>query len=156
MTLKKIMVTLDGSELAECVLPHVEAFLKAFPNSNVVCVRVVEPIQINLDAEIYSKKKINISAMESERKSAAKDYLATVIERIKGDSSKLNSDVIVGRVAESLTDYAKKNNIDLFIIATHGRSGINRWVRGSIADKIIRSANVPVLMVRAPGIKGGI
>jgi nucleotide-binding universal stress UspA family protein len=43
------------------------------------------------------------------------------------------------------------NDFDLIIIATHGRSGVSRWVWGSVAERILRSACVPVLMVRAPG-----
>ena len=68
----------------------------------------------------------------------------------------LHSEVLVGSVAESLSDFTEKNGFDLILIATHGRSGISRWVRGSVADKILQSSNIPVLMVRAPGTRGGI
>ena len=64
--------------------------------------------------------------------------------------------MIVGRVTESLIDHAHDTGVDLILIATHGRSGITRWVMGSVADKIIRSADIPVLMVRAPGSQGGV
>jgi nucleotide-binding universal stress UspA family protein len=63
---------------------------------------------------------------------------------------------MVGKVAESIADYATKNGVDLIIIATHGRSGVSRWVWGSVADRVLRSACVPVLMVRAPGCVPGI
>ena len=59
-------------------------------------------------------------------------------------------------LTEKLIDYAERNDVDLILIATHGRSGVRRWVRGSIADKVLRAANIPVLMVRAPGSEGGI
>ena len=59
--------------------------------------------------------------------------------------------VLVGPVADKLVDYVDANEIDLVLIATHGRSGISRWVRGSIADRVLRSARAPVLMVRAAG-----
>ena len=58
---------------------------------------------------------------------------------------------ITGRVAEKLVDYCVENNVDLIIIATQGRSGVTRWGRGSVADKILHSSTIPVLMVRAPG-----
>jgi nucleotide-binding universal stress UspA family protein len=151
---KKIMVPLDGSELAECVLPHVEAFIKGFKISNVILVRVLEP-EISNGREYSIDTKI-ITKRESERKSSAKDYLNHVVNRLKHEGTALHTDVIVGRVTESLIDYTEKNDIDLILIATHGRSGVSRWIRGSIADKILRSANKPVLMVRAPGTKGGI
>ena len=78
------------------------------------------------------------------------------MNRLKHEGVALHPEVIVGRVTESLADYAVKNDVELIIIATHGYSGITRWVRGSVADKILRSANMPVLMIRAPGTKGGI
>ena len=90
------------------------------------------------------------------RKSAATDYLNQVAKQLKQEGTTVQAKVIVGRVTESLIDCAEQNDVDLILAATHGRSGVTRWVRGSVADKILRSANVPVLMVRAPGTKGGI
>jgi nucleotide-binding universal stress UspA family protein len=154
---KKIMVPLDGSELAECVLPHVEGFIKGFPESKFVFVRMVEPTPIpTIPGNGRTIKPISLEDRDAERKSNAQDYLNNVIDRIKTKPSNLDAEVIVGRVADGLADYVRKNDIDLILIATHGRSGISRWVRGSVADKVLRSANVPVLMVRAPGTKGGI
>ena len=93
---------------------------------------------------------------ETAGKSAAKDYLEQVINRLKHEGVELHSEVFVGRVADILADFSEKNDFDLILIATHGRSGVNRWVRGSVADKILHSSNIPVLMVRAPGTRGGI
>jgi nucleotide-binding universal stress UspA family protein len=59
-------------------------------------------------------------------------------------------------VAESIAEYAEKNSADIILIASHGRSGISRWVMGSVADRILRSARVPVMMIRAPGCLPGI
>jgi len=152
---EKIMVPLDGSELAECVLPHVEGLIKGCHVSNVVFVRVVEPPttshygEVSISPEIYEET-------QSARKYKAKDYLDQIKNRLKYEGTELHSEVLIGRVADSLADYTEKNDIDLILIATHGRSGVTRWVRGSIADKILRSSRVPVLMVRAPGTKGGI
>lgn len=151
---KKIMVPLDGSDLAECVLPHMEAFIKGFNVYNVVLVRVVEPErayygEFSIDPEIVAES-------ESARKSAAKDYLNQVANRVKHETSELHTEVITGRVSEGLADYAEKNDIDLILVATHGRSGVTRWVRGSVADKILRSSKIPVLMVRAPGTEKGV
>lgn len=151
---EKIMVPLDGSELAECVLPHVEGFIKGCHVSNVVFVRVVEPITAPVGNVYIGREESR--ERESTRKSAVKDYLNQIVDRLKHEGTELHSEVLVGRVADSLADYTEKNDIDLILIATHGRSGVTRWVRGSIADKILRYSNVPVLMVRAPGTKGGI
>ena len=152
---KKIMVPLDGSELAECVLPHVETFVKGFNLRDVILVRVVEPEMPSYHGEVPDDPQ-TIAQREADRQSSAKDYLNKVATRIKHEGTTVRAEVLVGRVTESLAEYAEKNDIELILIATHGRSGVTRWVRGSVADKILRSANVPVLMVRAPGTKGGI
>ena len=60
------------------------------------------------------------------------------------------------RSRRPLADYATKNQVDLIVIATHGRSGVSKWVWGSVADRTLRSACIPVLMVRAPGCVAGI
>lgn len=151
---KKIMVPLDGSELAECVLPHVEAFIQGYNIPNVTLVRVEEP-ESPYHGE-YSIDHAILAERESAGKSLALDYLNQILDRLKHDGTALKAEVLVGRVSESLSDYAEENGIDLILIATHGRSGVTRWVRGSIADKILRSSKAPVLMVRAPGTERGI
>jgi nucleotide-binding universal stress UspA family protein len=152
---QKIMVPLDGSELAECVLPHVEAFVNGFNLRDVILIRVVEPEAPSYQGEFPEDPRA-VAQRQASRKSSAQDYLDKVATRIKHEGTTVRAEALVGRVTEILADYAEKNGIEIILIATHGRSGVTRWVRGSVADKILRSANVPVLMVRAPGTKGGI
>ena len=78
-----------------------------------------------------------------------------VIGRVKPGGVEYRADVLVGKVADCLVDYVDAQKIDLVLIATHGRSGISRWVRGSIADRVLRSSKAPVLMVRADGKMNG-
>jgi len=154
---KKIMVPLDGSELAECVLPHVEGFIASCRVSTIVFVRALKP-EPTVSRGAYATGEVDLTVIEEntkrieeEKKSSAKDYLDQVASRLKHDGVELQTEVIVGTVAESLIDYTEANNIDMILIATHGRSGVSRWVRGSIADRILRGSSIPVLMVRAPG-----
>lgn len=160
---QKIMAPLDGSELAECVLPHVESVAKGCGAPNVIFVRVVDPVQLPVGTQsdggdIFTEADAKRGRMEEDarRESAAKDYLDQLVSRTKYEGVNLRTDVIVGKVAESLAEYAEKNGVDLIIIATHGRSGISRWAWGSVADRVLRSSCVPVLMVRAPGCIPGI
>ena len=152
---KKIMVPLDGSELAECVLPHVEAFIEGCHVNHFVFVRVVEPA-----AAFYSGDYPISPEVMMERETAgekiARDYLDQIVSRLEHESTELYSEVLVGNVSDSLADFSEINKFDLILIATHGRSGVNRWVRGSIADKVLRSSNIPVLMIRTPDSAGGI
>ncbi len=149
---QKIMAPLDGSELAECVLPHIESIAKGCSVKSVVLVSVVDPATFP-SSGVYEHERIRI---ESHYKSASGQYLRQVASRLEYDGADLETEVIVGKAPESLAEYAEKNDVDLIIIATHGRSGISRWAWGSVADRILRSACVPVLMVRAPGCVPGI
>ncbi len=151
---KHIMVPLDGSALAECVLPHVDALAKVCLVENVTFVRVLKPIQfIAEDVTLPDKEWKRLYA---EERAESENYLKQLVSRLKYDKVNVKWQVLEGQVADNLVDYAVKNNVDLIIIATHGRSGISRWVWGSVADRILRSACVPVLMVRAPGCVPGI
>ena len=147
----KIMVPLDGSKLAESVLPQVETIATGCQVSKVVFVRAVEPLVLPVGEAHIVMSGDQIYKMDSEMKIHAQQYLDQLVGKLKFGSSKLETKVVFGAVAESLADFAEKNEFDLIVIATHGRSGISRWVWGSVADKILRSACIPVLMVRAPG-----
>lgn len=152
---QKIMVPLDGSELAECVLPHVKAIAMGCEVKSVVFVRVVEPFHMPSSSYI-SISEDERKHIDSDHLSDAKNYLRQLVSQVKYDGVNVQSEVIMGKPAESLAEYATNNEVDLIIIATHGRSGVSRWVWGSVADRILRSACVPVLMVRAPGCIPGI
>jgi nucleotide-binding universal stress UspA family protein len=148
---KKILVPLDGSELAECVLPHVESIARGCGVQNVVFLRVIEPFHMRSGFYYSLFNEEDIKSINSGMTAVAEDYLRQLTERTKYDGVIVQSEIITGKVAESIAEYASKNDIDLIIIATHGRSGVSRWVWGSVADRILRSACVPILMVRAPG-----
>jgi nucleotide-binding universal stress UspA family protein len=64
--------------------------------------------------------------------------------------------VLLGKPAAALVDYAASSEIDLVVISTHGRSGVGRWLRGSVAERILQSICAPVFMVRAPGCTIGL
>lgn len=153
---KKVLVPLDGSELAECVLPHVESIARGCGVQKVVFLRVVEPFYMPSGEDGGSFSEKDIKRINSENRSAAKSYLDGLVSRIKYDGATVQPEVITGKAADNIAEYATKNAVDLIVIATHGRSGISRWIWGSVADRTLRSACVPVLMVRAPGCVPGI
>ncbi len=147
---KKVLVPLDGSDLAECVLPHVESIARGCGVEEVVFLRVVEPFQQICDFEgCVSQETMN--SIDGDNKASAETYLGQLAKRTKYDGVSVKPEVITGKPAESIADYATKNAMELIIIATHGRSGISRWSWGSVADRVLHSACVPILMVRAPG-----
>ena len=160
---KNILVPVDGSELAECVLPHVETIVKGCNNPNVILVRVVEPSTSPFGAvtdggTVFTEQEAEKVRQEIDQRNKieAQQYLMTLAGRIKYGSAAVQTMLLYGKPAESLAEYVRKNNIDLVVMSTHGRSGVSRWVWGSTADKLLRSACVPVMMVRAPGCVVGI
>ena len=151
---KKIMVPLDGSDLAEIVLPHLEFLSSACKATHVVLVRVVNPV--NLPASVPAQGSFGFTEkdrqkLEENRKKTAEEYLKRIADGIKIPEAKFSCEVLEGKTADTLADYATHNEVDLIIIASHGRSGVSRWVLGSVADRIVRNSCVPVMMVRAPG-----
>ena len=150
-----ILVPLDGSELAECVFSHVETLSRGSQAKRVIFTRVVEPIHPPTGDYVMGEEQVK--KMEAEHKASAEKYLQEVVKRIKLEGTvRKETAVLYGTVPDALAEFASKNNADIIVIATHGRSGVSRWVWGSVADRILRSSCVPVLMVRAPGCVPGI
>lgn len=148
---KKILVPLDGSELAECVLPHVEAMAKGSQGAKVVFIRVLEPFdapgatEFSFAPENIGEKNLEIRRADTEK------YFKTVRERIRIPGIDAEWRIETGKVPETIAEFALHHEVDLIVISTHGRSGVSRWVWGSVAERVLRSSCVPVLMVRAPG-----
>jgi nucleotide-binding universal stress UspA family protein len=160
---RKILIPLDGSELAECVLPHLDTIIKGCGVEELVLIRVVEPVSLPVgtltdggtvftegDAEKARKNLDNRSETE------ARDYLARMAERLQKAGINVQSVVLKGKAADELVDYIKESDADLTVIASHGRSGIGRWIYGSVAERLLRSVCMPILMVRVPGCVSGI
>ncbi len=150
-----IMVPLDGSELAECVLPHARTIALGCAVVKVTLIRVVEPFHIRggLETRITPEE---MQQLEKQSMDRARDYLEHVVKSLKETGVAAQSDVLHGNVVDKLIDYANMNEVDLIIVSTHGRSGVSRWVWGSVTDRILRAACVPVTMIRAPGCIPGI
>lgn len=153
---QKVLVPLDGSPLAECVFPHLESMATSGQAKGVVLLRVVEPEPLpGAYQEPWETKVQDWKRTEAEHVNAAKKYLTDVSTRLKLGTASVQTAVLVGPTAATIADYAKKNGLDLILIATHGRSGVSRWVWGSVADRVLHSACVPVFMVRPPGCVPG-
>jgi nucleotide-binding universal stress UspA family protein len=144
---KHIMVPLDGSELAECVFSHVIEIAEC-NKSKITLVRVVTPLALATSEYAGMLSTTEFQKIEDADVAAAKKYMAEKQAYFKVKGFDVQAEVFFGNIVDSLTDFVEANGVDLIIIATHGRSGVSRWVWGSIADRILRSAKVPVLMVR--------
>ena len=160
---RKLLIPLDGSELAECVLPHVETLINGCGVEEIIFVRVVEPVTLPTgtltdgaavftEADAMKTRK----SIDARNEAEAKQYLQGMLDRFKSGGLKVDMALLRGKSADELIDYIQKSDADLVIIASHGRSGISRWIYGSVAERLLRSVCIPLLMVRAPGCVPGI
>ena len=113
--------------------------------------RVAEPLEIPDGESRLALPEEQWKQFEEIRTFDAQKYLKQSVARLDFKGAQLETKVLSGHAADAPADYVDGNDFDLVVIATHGRSGVSRWVWGSVADRILHSACVPVLMVRAPG-----
>ena len=149
-----IMVPLDGSELAECVLPHVEAIAAGCNVTRVTLIMVVRPLHMYGGAETRISPEER-KHLEEDSLQVATAYLEEKAQMLRDKGVVAEVKALLGNVHDQLVDYISENGVDLIIIATHGRSGVSRLFLGSVADRLLRHAPAPVLMVRAPGSEHG-
>ncbi|NWF53832.1 MAG: universal stress protein [Syntrophaceae bacterium] len=135
---KKILVPLDGSKLAEKILPRVEKIVGRGP-TEVHCIRVVVSYRVDPQEEKEEREKLMQEAWS---------YLEGIVSRFRKKRVKAYATVVYGKDAVQICDYARKNKFDLIAMATHGRSGISRWALGSVADKVLSCSAVPVMLIR--------
>jgi nucleotide-binding universal stress UspA family protein len=145
----KILVPMDGSVFSECVLSHVITLAKGCKAGEVAVLFVVDPPG-------SSSYRLPPKLMEEVHKNA----LATAEEYVSGVASKLHAEGIPtitavesGYPAETILSYASDHKADLIIMSSHGRTGVSRWVMGSVADRVMRNSPVPILLVTPPECK---
>jgi nucleotide-binding universal stress UspA family protein len=134
----KILVPLDGSKLAEGILPQVE-WLAKIHNGEVTLLRVA--LVHTFPGADPTQHQVNVVR-------EAEDYLAKVEANMKSVGVKVNSVVRYGHDAQEILDHAKERDVDLIAMSTHGRTGLTQFILGSVANKIIHHATVPILLCR--------
>lgn len=143
----KILVPLDGSVLAESVLPYVKWFTEVSRVNELVFLRVVEPFSARegLETKLTPEERKQI---EQDAVSLAEGYLDGIAGNFKDSAGKISRVVNIGKLAKIVAEYVSQSDVDLIIMATHAFSGLHRWVRGSVADEILHAAKVPVFLVK--------
>ncbi len=141
---QRILVPLDGSPLAERALPAAISLAQAFSTTKpceLHILRVVPPIMVALEPTLYTET-IHLGEQE------AKSYLASVAAESADKDVPIITAAETGAVAETIINYAQQQEINLIVISSHGRSGLSRWVYGSIADKVLRKSCCATLIIR--------
>lgn len=143
---KKILVPLDGSELAKKALDEAEKLANRF-GAEIILFEVVPFMPIYGSPELVTPLIV-----DEKQKEAAEKYLANLGEELKKKGLKVTGVVRTGQqVAVEIIDFAKESGANLIVMCTHGRSGISRWVLGSVALKVLTRAETPILLIRSKG-----
>jgi nucleotide-binding universal stress UspA family protein len=143
--IRSVAVPLDGSELAEAILPHVEKLAQLL-SLEVVLIRVVRMIPWAYGA--HERVPLDTADIEQSLEDDARAYLSTMETRVAAKGISCRSEVMHGVPWDKIVSYAGNSNDMMVAISTHGRSGIPRLVLGSVADMVIRSLETPALVVR--------
>lgn len=146
-TADRILVPLDGSALAESAIDEACA-LALLRNEELVLLRIISPVVQAIGALEAPVLGYNMELTATLR-AAADDYLAELTERVRGRGIKCTSlTMLAANPAQAIIEVARPVHYTTIIMATHGRGGLQRVVLGSVADKVVRGAEVPVLVVR--------
>lgn len=145
VTISRIMVPLDGSALAETALPYVEQLAREL-SLEVVLVRVVKIGGI-YSAYIEGYPYSGAADVEAEVEREATEYLKAVAGRLRAKGLEVRWKVHRGSPAAIIVDLARETPQDIIVLASHGRSGLSRWLIGSIAESVIRASGDPVLVI---------
>jgi nucleotide-binding universal stress UspA family protein len=137
-----ILLPLDGSQLAECVLSHSVAFARCF-NSKITLLRIMEKNQTSASVQLFDSLNWQIN------KSKAALYLEKFRSRLQEAGTSAQMLVLEGLVAEGIIDYAQSRGIKLIILSSHGRHGLTQAGISSITQKVILGAQASILIVRA-------
>lgn len=147
--IRRILVPLDGSEVAEAVLPYVEDLAKRL-RAEIYLVRIAETSVQEILAFGMGAPCVVEAMEEAEQvdREEAKDYLARVADRLRGGDIHVSWEIVEGRAADTIVELADADKIDLIAMSTHGRTGLDRVIFGSVAEEVLRSIGIPVLLVR--------
>ncbi len=137
--LEKILVPLDGSELADKILTQVRRLL------------------VRHDAQVMLLSVLSPRALEREpvpghELEVARRHLDVVATALREQGASVESEVLVGEPAERIHAFALGYRPSLIAMSTHGRTGISRWIRGSVAERVLRIAPYPVLLANPFGL----
>jgi nucleotide-binding universal stress UspA family protein len=137
----RIMLPLDGSELAERAVPHA-AKLAERSGAALILVMVVEPLP-----PIH---RLGVGAVErasAQAKGMAREYLDRLASGLQERGLSVEVHTPEGPVYQSLLSFVRENDVDLIAMSSRGHSGPSRWLMGSVADRVVRGAPVPVLLI---------
>jgi nucleotide-binding universal stress UspA family protein len=139
---KRILLPLDGSATSEQALPHAIAQAKQF-GAMLILLRVLEPLP-----HVRGMSVGDIATIKQQTTEWAQEYLDQLVANAQERGISAQAAIVEGQPNVTILQFAEKNQVDLIVISSRGRSGLSRWLMGSVADRVVRGAKVPVLLVR--------
>jgi nucleotide-binding universal stress UspA family protein len=150
---ERVLIPLDGSKVGEAALPVIENLItKLAPGTNVEVTLLGVITQLR-HWVVVGEASAPISYTDEELRSIEQrvtDYLNEAGETLRSTGVNVSARVSTGNAAEEILKAADEINADMIAMSTHGRSGLRRLAFGSVTDKVLHGASMPVLMVRAP------
>jgi nucleotide-binding universal stress UspA family protein len=139
---KRVLLPLDGSPLAEQALPHAIAQAR-YSKAELILLRVVEPF-----AQASMLSVADLERIRQQTEDWSREYLGRIAADVQQQGVLTQTATVEGRPHVAIAEYAESNQVDLIVMSTRGQSGLTRWFMGSVADRVVRGATVPVLLVR--------
>lgn len=139
---KKILVPLDGSALAETVLPHAQALAKTEGAEIILLsVPVIPSLEFLARSPNLANKVIESAKVDTE------EYLLKEEAKLTEEGAKVTHIMREGPIPEIILKVAEEVHADMIAMSTHGRSGIERWLMGSVADRVVHYSHIPVMLI---------
>lgn len=153
-SIQTVLVPLDGSKMAESVLPHVEALIKQRGAElvNVTLLKVCEEPFVTSDypeGETELSWDEHIKRMTNRVRELAEQYLSGIEKQLNEAGVKVHSEVRLGKPADEIVDYSNNNHVNLIMMATHAYSRLGQLAADSVADKVSHGASSPLFLVRS-------
>jgi nucleotide-binding universal stress UspA family protein len=149
----QVLVPLDGSEASERALPHAQSLADAFGAR----VHLLQVISLSHEYEAFHAGGDNPTVMEysldtarevtAARQTRAEAYLKATAARLGENGLQVETSVRQGSILDNITNFVAENGIDVIVMSTHGHGGLQRFLVGSVTDRVIRSSHVPVLAI---------
>ena len=139
---KKILVPLDGSPLAEAVLPHAQALAKS-EGGEIILLRVpVLPV-----TEFISRDPAIAAKIVEDMEKHTEEYVEFEVAKLKKEGTKASGFTREGSIPDTIIAVAKETHADVIAMSTHGRSGLQRFLMGSVAEQVVSISPIPVMLI---------
>jgi nucleotide-binding universal stress UspA family protein len=146
--IQKILLPLDGSQLAEKALPYAEALAQKF-GAELILIWVIQEPVIVPQVDYYGTGMPFIETMIATEEKEAAEYLHSLKERFRQQNIPTRTAVLKGHsVADAIIEKASQEGVDVIVKTTHGRSGLSQWIFGNVAAKVLQRAPCPVFLIR--------